>query len=85
MVIRLDRLDELYAVVVRGNGKPGLVVQMATLTEDVHALQGWKQEVSQHMQARTSERRRERWTVLTATIAAVASLVGTVLIKWMKW
>ena len=80
----MDMIEDLHKIVVRGNGQPGLLVQISELRQDVKVLQISKEKTETLTNSLISDRRKAVWALITAITAGLISLSAILLTKFLK-
>ena len=88
VTVKLEMLEDLHTIVVRGNGHPGLVTRFALVEQHLAHMRGCIDEGTAKFLEMERERRRVKWAFMTAIsaslFAGVLSIAGIFLGRWIK-
>ena len=88
MSVKLEMLEDLHTLVVRGNGKPGLVTRFALMEQHLSHMRGCIDDGTAKFLEMERERRRVKWAFMTALsaslLAGILSIAGIVFGRWIK-
>lgn len=82
--IKLQCVDDLYRVVLEGDGQPSHAVQLITLAQAVQGLKLTMDAVEKRQDALALERRRGHWALLVACISGLIGIAGIVLGRLLR-
>ena len=88
VAVKLEMLEDLHTIVVRGNGHPGLVTRFALMEQHLSHMRLCIDDGTAKFLEMERERRRVKWAFMTALsaslLAGILSIAGIVFGRWIK-